>query len=228
MIHKLFLFIIICLFLSVNSLVVYKKDLVVNKNSLFFVNPIILKFFSGEYSTLLADKLWLMSNQIDEISIVYSKDKEKAIKQMEKGFDTISILDPNFSSPIVYSATYFMTVNKTKENFELGMNLINKALEKAPNNKQLLYIKFVFLTTFPEYKPDINVVIDLAQRLYKIGMINSGPLKVDDFIAETVEFLSEEKSKKDNLLRLYKYAKNEDTKKDIEEILKKYEENGEK
>jgi len=223
MIHKLLLIPILVGYLLINQLIIYTNDYQESKNSSLFYNPLIFKAFTGSYSTLIADKLWLLTSQVDELKFAKKNNTEKdvIVDEMVSAYSTINHLDPNFTAPIVYASSYLIT---QKKEFKKGIFLINEALKKNPENIKLIYLKFVYLTTYKEIKPDIKEVVYLAKKLYEKEVIFMGHLKVSDFIAETVEHLSKDKiDKKENLLRLYKYAKNKEIKEDIELLLKNYE-----
>lgn len=219
MMSKIILSFLIIIFVLFNMKIVKDREYIPPLEQLLFVNPLVFKIFTNLYSAFYADKLWLMSSQVDEMGSEKRGTEVDTIK-LTKGYTAINYLDPNFTQPISYVVSYLI-INEKK--YELGMDILNKAIEKSPTNTKLLFLKLVYITTYSPEKPDMEEAIRIAQILYEKDVIFMGALKVSDFVAETVEYYtSNEEDKLKNLQRIYQFAKDDEIKADLDEMIKKY------
>jgi hypothetical protein len=149
-------------------------------HSLLFSEPIFLRVSSPTFYHLLADKIWLISNRIDEMS----RKDEVDIDEFFTVYHNLITLDSTFEIAVIYSSTYLASI---EERGDLAVKLLQTAQLFQPTNFQYLFTELVFQIAYLKSE-NIEYLKDLATRCgdiedsYKyIGRIDVA-LWVDDII----------------------------------------------
>lgn len=185
------------------------------QNSMLFANPIIYRALDGYLHTLSADRLWLASNSVSELTKRSSFDVNK--EEFNKAFETIAVMDPRFFPTINYGATYLASIQK---DLDSAITIIDRALIFNKEDFRLLFLKMILLATYARDDNDMLRAQEVSKKLIELNskkvFLN---LKVDDLIEE-LYILSSSKSAKlhkeiEDLIWLYKKSKNKEIKEKI-------------
>lgn len=211
------------------GIAIFSASLLLNKSnqenldSELFANPLLYRALSGYIHTLQADKLWLASNAISEMRYGNSYQVDEEV--FKQAFETIAVMDPYFFQAINYGATYLATI---KNDVKGAVTILDRGLEFAPKEFNLLFSKMLLLATYTEADTrDFETIKSLAKKLIALDTQKRfGNLSVEELIEEMFVFATSKNAKKqkevEDLLWLYKTTKNQNVKDIIAAKLKDY------
>lgn len=189
------LLIILASLLYLNSLTI-EEPKVEEKYSILYSNPLFLRFSSPTANQIVADKMWLLSKNIDEIN----KGEQVDEVEMLQVYKNIAILDSTLEVAVIYASTYLVSI---KERGDLAVQLLQVAQLLSPNNFQYLFTELIFQIAYLKNQ-DINYLKLLAKRCAEveesremIGQINVTKW-VDDIILYLQKYDTQKKIRKEN------------------------------
>jgi len=147
---------------------------------ILFANPLLLKASSGPYSALLADRLWLIASSVDEQGIRSSKDVN--VTQMFFAYRGVITLDPHFTLPIIYAATYFSSIH---QRLDLALTLIDHARTLGNENFDLVFMRFLLRLTYGEAL-SAEEIRDIIVKLSQTNQYYFGDQPIDDLVINAV------------------------------------------
>ncbi len=222
MVNKIVLFLALALFFGFNYLYPKPKKEKIIVNDILFAKPLFFRTLTNDTHTLVADKLWLLSNTVGETR---SKDSFKA-DEMEvfRAFKTITMMDPYFFPAINYAATYLASI---KKRLDLALDLIDTAMMYNKNSFNLYFLKIVLYLTYTDEKNfDDNFVATLAKKaaLLPDSQKVLGRIVVKDWVEDLLIYARDKKGKKEQAKKdlewLLKHTTNPKRKKEILKRLK--------
>lgn len=154
-------------------------------------NPLLARSLSVHARSLLGDFVWLKSSYIDEISSGVNADSDLIAKVAH----TQITLDPHFTRPVIYSATYLASIASRSDE---AIKLLNYSQQLNPNN---------FATLFGEALIRVNYgVPNSSDRIVELAKLTEplpektkqvGVLKMDDLLIELVAYARTSEGKRD-------------------------------
>jgi hypothetical protein len=119
-----------------------------------------LRVISLRGKELVADKLWLLSKHIDEITLRNEVDENEFFNV----YRNISILDSSLQIAVIYGATYLAS---NKERGDLSLEILKTAQIFYPDNFQFIFMELVFSIVYSEIK-DVSHLKQVASKIEKI------------------------------------------------------------
>lgn len=129
--------------------------------TMLFANPLFYKGSSGYFHTLLADRLWLQSNSIGEMSRQDATDEDS----FAHAFKTIAVMDPHFFTAISYGALYLASM---KDRIDLAVEILDTGLESDSENFDLMMLKLSLIVSY-ETPMDYEKIRTLAQQTARLA-----------------------------------------------------------
>lgn len=159
LIKKWRLFIVLVSLLFLNSLTIERPE-IDQKYSLLYSNPLFLRVSSPTANKILADKMWLLSKNIDEIR------RGDAVDEVEmfKVYKNIAILDSTLEVAVIYASTYLASI---KEREDLAVKLLQTAQLLDEDNFQYLFSELIFQIAYLNSR-DSEYLKLLAKRCYEV------------------------------------------------------------
>lgn len=163
-----------------------------DSSSLFAANPLILRAVSTNAHTLLADKLWLDSNNISELGSKNSSSVDSLL--FYRAFINIATLDPCFFHAINYGATYLASVPKESR---LASNIISSAALFNKDDFRLYFLWLLVEITY-EKEPNYERVAWLVKKLAPMSEFREqiGIADADSFLLRCLSFAANKTQKR--------------------------------
>lgn len=158
---------------------------------LLFADPWLLRTLSGFGRTVVADYLWLQSNRIDETALGDAVDAAT----LERTAKTQAVLDPHFTVPVLYSATYLASIPKEPS---LAVDLLRFAQCLGPDRFDLLMTEAMIRVTH-DLPESADRLVELAGRIEPLPEKSKllGAIKADDWILEVLAYVRTQEGRAD-------------------------------
>lgn len=178
-------------------------------DSLLFVNPVISRALSGNFHTLLADRLWLSLNMVSEAGAGSSTGVD--IERFYKTTKTLVFMDGNFFQAVAYSSTFLLSIYKE---IEKAHDLIHLARYFDPKNFKLYFLEIINIISYEKVTLKmIESVRTLAKKALAIPeqdrqvVITDSTVWIEDIVAFSQNKLAKKAKKKEQILWLLKQTK---------------------
>lgn len=133
-------------------------------DSMLFVNPIISRALSGNFHTLLADRLWLSLSMVSETGSGSSTNVD--IERFYQTSKTLIFMDGNFFQAVAYGSTFLLSIYKE---IEKAHDLIHLARIFDPKNFKLYFLEIINIISYERASyAMMESVIYLAEEALKI------------------------------------------------------------
>jgi hypothetical protein len=179
---------IVPLLLWFNSLLL-DSEKIREKSCFLESNPFILRAVSPLNGSFVADYLWLKSSLIDEISGEVDKDK------LYQLYQTVILLDPEFTTATEYGAIYFAN---QLDDIESALFLLQFNREFNREDSGLLLLEIVIRVAYGESSRE--ELLSLSERLLQITEgrdLTIGRIELNSFIDDIISYLQDESVRND-------------------------------
>lgn len=178
-------------------------------DSLLFVNPVLSRALSGNFHTLLADRLWLSLSMVSETGAGSSTNVD--IERFYQTTKTLIFMDGNFFQAVAYGSTFLLSIYKE---IEKAHDMIHLARIFDPQNFKLYFLEIINIISYERSSVEMmNSVTSLAKEALKIppkdrnvAITDSGTW-IKDALAFSRNKQARKKKQIDHLLWLYKRTK---------------------
>ena len=178
-------------------------------DSLLFVNPVLARALSGNFHTLLADRLWLNLGMVSETGAKGSLDVNTTL--FYKTSKTLIFMDGNFFPAVAYSSTFLISLfNEIKQ----AHDLIHLARIFDPLNFKLYFLEIINIISYEHATPSMLSRVDylgkkaLAIPQEKRGIaIRDSTVWIEEALAFAQNDLARKQKQKEQLLWLLKQTK---------------------
>ncbi len=176
------LLLVILSLLTINSFLIItpKQD---SLYSILYSNPLFLRVSTPTANSLLADKLWFLTKNIDEIT----KGDEVDSSEMFQVYKNIAILDPTLEIAVIYASTYLVSI---AERGDLAIKLLKIAQKLDRDNFQYLFTELIFQIAYL-HNPNLNYLKELAIQCGKVQKDKEviGKIDVTQWVNDIITYL---------------------------------------
>jgi len=194
-------------------------------DSMLFINPILSRALSGNFHTILADRLWLSLGMVSETGSGGSTNVD--IERFYQTTKTLIFMDGNFFQAVAYGSTFLISIYNE---IEKAHDLIHLARIFDPKNFKLYFLEIINIISYERSSIEMmKSVTLLAKEALKIPPEDRNVAITDssDWIKEALEFSKNKQARRDkqkeHLLWLYKQTKDPKKRQMIEKRFKELE-----
>jgi hypothetical protein len=154
-----------------------------SSSGLLLAEPWLLRALSGFGHTLAGDWVWLKSSRVDETALGEAADAETVRRVAQAQV----ILDPHFTTPVLYAATYLASIPKKPDD---AVTLLSFSQSLNPDRFDLLFSEAMIRVSYGVPSSGDRLA-DLATRIEPLPEKTKllGPMKVDDWLLETLAYV---------------------------------------
>lgn len=131
---------------------------------MLFASPVFFRALNGNFHTLSADWLWLLSNNVSEIKVRYD---EIDTETFYKASETISTMDSHFILAVNYGALFLASVQKQPQK---AVALLERALVFNKESFILRYIMLgIMISYFEPEEREYEKISLIAKEAYELS-----------------------------------------------------------
>ena len=193
------LFVLLSIFVVFTFFYPKPKNKKIVVNEILFAEPLFFRALTNYTHTLIADRLWLLSNTVGEIATGDSFNVDE--NEVYLAFRMITYMDPCFYPALNYAATYLASI---KKRVDLATDLIKTARMFNQNDFKLYFLEMVLILTYKNfYDIDYDYIAKLAMRasFFPDKQKRVAQIVVKEWLKEIFVYAKDKKKKKSQTVK---------------------------